>query len=100
MQHKTDRIRNPVPPLAKEGFRMMPCTRENTLRALELPDAFEDLTGVIGAELTVIVTALTERASERRLLSRRQSLELKRSLWNELTRAISETVEPLSIDRH
>jgi hypothetical protein len=79
---------------------MMPCTREETLRALELPDAFEDLSGVIGADLTVIVTALTQRASERLLLSRRQTLELKRSLWNDLTRVIGETVEPLSIDRH
>ncbi len=79
---------------------MMPCTHDNRLRSLELPDAFEDLSGVIRADLRVIVTALTERASERLLLSRRQSLQLQRSLWNDLTRVISETVEPLTIERH
>lgn len=79
---------------------MLPCTRDNSLRSLELPDAFEDLSGVIRADLKVIVTALAQRASERLLLSRRQSLELQRALWNELTRAINETVEPLTIDRH
>ena len=79
---------------------MTPCTHDNRLRSLELPDAFEDLSGVIRADLKVIVTALTQRASERLLLSRRQSLQLQRSLWNDLTRVISETVEPLTIDRH
>jgi hypothetical protein len=79
---------------------MMPCTRDHTSRSLELPDAFEDLSGVIQADLKVIVTALAERASERLLLSRRQSLEFQRTLWNDLTRVISETVEPLKIERH
>jgi hypothetical protein len=79
---------------------MMPCTRDHTSRSLELPDAFEDLSGVIRADLKVIVTALAERASERLLLSRRQSLEFQRTLWNDLTRVISETVEPLTIERH
>jgi len=79
---------------------MTPCTYDNRLRSLELPDAFEDLSGVIRADLKVIVTALTQRASERLLLSRRQSLQLERALWNDLTRVISETVEPLTIERH
>ncbi len=79
---------------------MTPCTHDSSLRSLELPDAFEDLSGVIRADLKVIVTALTQRASERLLLSRRQSLELQRTLWNDLTRVISETVEPLTIERH
>ena len=79
---------------------MTPCTHDNSLRSLELPDAFEDLSGVIRADLSVIVSALTERASERLLLSRRQSLQLKQTLWNDLTRVISETVEPLSVERH
>jgi len=100
IQHERERISDPVQPLTKEGFRMTPCTRDCSLRSLELPDAFEDLTGVIRADLKVIVTALTERASERLLLSRRQSLKLQRALWNDLTRVISETVEPLTIERH
>lgn len=78
---------------------MMPCTRDNSLRSLELPDAFEDLSGVIRADLKVIVTALAERANERLFLSRRQSLQFQRALWNDLTRAINETVEPLTVDR-
>jgi len=79
---------------------MTPCTHDNSVRSLELPDAFEDLSGVIRADLKVIVTALTQRASERLLLSQRQSLQLQRNLWNDLTRVICETVEPLTIDRH
>ena len=35
-------------------------TRNDTLRSLELPEPFEDLTGVIGSELKVIATALAE----------------------------------------
>ena len=35
--------------------------------ALELPDPFEDLTGVIGSDLKVIATALAERAGDRLL---------------------------------
>jgi hypothetical protein len=79
---------------------MMPCTRDNTLRTLELPDAFEDLSGVIGADLGVIVTALAQRASERLLLSRRQTLQFRRALWNDLARTINESVEPLAVERH
>jgi hypothetical protein len=79
---------------------MTPCVHDNSVRSLELPDAFEDLSGVIRADLKVIVTALAQRASERLLLSRRQSLQLQRNLWNDLTRVISETVEPLTVDRH
>jgi hypothetical protein len=66
---------------------------------LELPDAFEDLTGVISADLGVIVTALTQRAGERMLLSPRQRQELRRALWNNLTQVINETLEPLRVER-
>jgi hypothetical protein len=64
-----------------------------------LPDAFEDLTGVLTADLKVIVAALTQRADERLLLPRRQRQQLQRTLWNNLTQVINETLEPLVIER-
>ena len=48
-------------------------TRDNTLPTLNLPDPFEDLTGLIGSDLKVIATALAERAGDRLLLSPRQT---------------------------
>jgi hypothetical protein len=75
------------------------CTRESPLRSLDLPDAFEDLTGVIASDLKVIVNALTQRAAERRLLSHRQRQQLQRTLWNNLARALTETLEPLDVER-
>ncbi len=74
-------------------------TQQSPPRILELPDAFEDLTGVISADLKVIVTALTQRAGERMLLSRRQRQQLQRTLWDNLTQVINETLEPLSVER-
>jgi len=79
---------------------MFTCTQESPPRSLELPDAFEDLTGVIASDLKVIVNALTQRAGERMLLSRRQQQRLQRTLWDNLARAITETLEPLDVERH
>jgi hypothetical protein len=79
---------------------MFTCTQESPPRSLELPDAFEDLTGVIASDLKVIVNALTQRAGERMLLSRRQRQQLQRTLWDNLTRALTETLEPLDVERH
>ena len=78
---------------------MSTCTQESPPRSLELPDAFEDLTGVIASDLKVIVNALTQRAGERMLLSRRQRQQLQRTLWDNLTRALTETLEPLDVER-
>jgi hypothetical protein len=75
------------------------CTQADPPRTLELPDVFEDLTGVLTADLKVIVTALTQRAGERLLLSRAQRQQLQRTLWDNLTRVINETMEPLSVER-
>jgi len=75
-------------------------TRDDALRTLELPDPFEDLTGVLGSDLKVIATALAERAADRLLLSRRQTHQLKRTLWNNLTQVINETMESLTVERH
>ena len=78
---------------------MSTCTQESPPRSLELPDAFEDLTGVIAADLRVIVTAMTQRAGQRLLLSRPQRQQLQRTLWNNLTQVINETMEPLTVER-
>jgi hypothetical protein len=75
-------------------------TREDVLAALELPDLFEDLTGLISSDLKVIANALAERAADRLLLSRRQTQDLRRALWNNLTQVINETMEPLTVERH
>ena len=74
-------------------------TRDNTLRTLNLPETFEDLSGVISADLRVISTALAERAADRLLLSPRQCHQLRRKLWNKMTQAINETMESLTVER-
>jgi hypothetical protein len=75
-------------------------TREDVLTALELPDPFEDLTGVIGSDLKVIARTLAQRAGERLLLSRMQTHTLQRTLWNKLAEAINESMESLTVERH
>jgi hypothetical protein len=74
--------------------------RDDALRTLELPDCFEDLTGIINVDVKVIVRTLADQAAERLLLTRRQTHELKCTLWNKLTEAINETMEPLTVERH
>ena len=78
---------------------MFTCTQANRPRSLELPEPFEDLTGVISADLKVIVNALVQRAGERRLLSPRQRQELQNTLWENLTRVLSESMETLDVER-
>jgi len=73
-------------------------TQRSSLDSLKLPTEFEDLTGVIQNDLKVIVNVLTQRATERLLLSRRQSLKLQKSLWNSLTETINKGLEPLSVE--
>lgn len=79
---------------------MSTCTKESPPRVLQLPDAFEDLTGVIASDLKVIVSALSQRAAERLMLSPRQRGQLQRALWNRLADAITETLEPFNVERH
>jgi len=70
-----------------------------SLHSLELPNEFEDLSGLLESDLKVIVSALSDRANERLLLTRRESQHLQRTLWNSLTKAINDAVEPLTADR-
>ena len=78
---------------------MAMCRQETALRTLELPDEFEDLTGLLQSDLKAIVALLTQRATERLLLTRRETRDLRKALWNNLTQVVNEAVEPLSADR-
>jgi hypothetical protein len=78
---------------------MAVCKNEVALNDLELPSEFEDLEGLLQADLRAVVTMLTQRANERLLLTRRESIQLRRSLWNNLTAAVNVAVEPLSAER-
>lgn len=69
-----------------------------SLRSLQLPPEFEDLTGVVQNDLKVIVSILSERAIDRLLLSRRQAQQLRRTLWNNLAETINNSLEPLSVE--
>jgi hypothetical protein len=74
-------------------------TKDDARRTLQLPEPFEDLTGVIGSDLRVIATVLAERAAERLLLPQRQARELQCTLWDNLTQLINETMESLTVER-
>jgi hypothetical protein len=78
---------------------MATCRTETSLRTLELPDEFEDLTGLVQSDLKAVVALLTERATNRLLLTRRETQELRQTLWNNLAQVVNEAVEPLSAER-
>ncbi len=78
---------------------MSTCNKESALRRLELPIEFEDLSGLLQTDIRAIVSVLTERAGERLLLTRRESRQLRQTLWNRLTEAVNDSVEPLSAER-
>jgi len=74
------------------------CERDTTFSALDLPAEFEGLEGLLHTDLRAIVSMVTERAHERLLLTRRQHFQLQQALWNGLTEALNDAVEPLSAD--
>ena len=78
---------------------MATCKAETSLRTLELPDEFEDLTGLLQTDLKAVVALLTERATERLLLTRRETRQLRQTLWNNLAQVVNQVVEPLSAER-
>ncbi len=78
---------------------MLPRIQKPALRTLDLPPEFEDLTGVISSDVKVIASILAERASERLLLSKRQTQQLQRALWNSLAQTITDEIKVLSVDR-
>ena len=79
---------------------MIPRAQNPAPHSLDLPPEFEDLTGHINGDVKVIVSILAERASERLMLSKRQSQQLRRSLWNRLVDAVNSEIKPLSANHH
>jgi hypothetical protein len=79
---------------------MLPRIQKPSLRTLDLPPEFEDLTGVIKSDMKVIVSILAERAGERLMLSKRQTQQLQRTLWNSLAETINNETKGLTVDRH
>jgi hypothetical protein len=78
---------------------MASCQEETKLQPLDLPYEFDGLEGLLQTDIKAIATAVTQRACERLLLTRRETHQLRRELWNNLARAINDAVEPLSADR-
>jgi hypothetical protein len=78
---------------------MNTCPTKTPFTELELPVEFEDLTGLVQADLKAVVLMLTQRARERLLLTRRESQSLQKTLWNGLAEAVNQAMEPLSADR-
>jgi hypothetical protein len=65
---------------------------------LNLAPEFEDLEGLLEADLQAIVSMLTERARERLILTRRETTSLRSNLWNGLVGSINQGLEPLSAE--
>ena len=78
---------------------MVTCSQEKTYTSLELPAEFEDMAGLVQADIQAIVAMLTQRAHERLLLTRREYHELQQTLWNGLMEVVNTAVEPLSAER-
>ena len=79
---------------------MSACSQPSiALNDLDLPAEFEDLEGMLRTDLKAVVRLLAQRADERLLLTRRENHQLRARLWNKLTAAINQAVEPLSADR-
>ena len=84
----------------KGSETMSACSKPSiALNDLILPNEFEDLDGLLRVDLKAVVNALAQRANERLLLTRGENRQLRTKLWNSLTAAINQAVEPLSADR-
>ena len=77
---------------------MATCQRDKTYRRLELPGEFEDMEGLLQADLRAVVSMLTERANERLFLTRREMESLRSRLWNGLTDVVNTSMEPLTAE--
>ncbi len=77
---------------------MATCDQEMSFDALELPEAFDELEGLLHADLQAIVSMVVQRAHERLFLTRREFAQLQQQLWNDLVDVINRSVEPLSVE--
>ena len=78
---------------------MSACSKGLMVDDLILPDEFEDLDGLLRADLKSVVAMIARRANERLLLTRREDKQLRTDLWNHLVAAVNTAVEPLTADR-
>lgn len=78
---------------------MATCKTDKKLDRLDLPREFEEIEGLVRADLRAVVAMIADRANERLLLTRREYAQLQANLWNRLVGVVNQTVEPLSADR-
>ena len=76
---------------------MATCEQDTQFVALDLPEEFEGLEGLIQTDLQALVGMLVTRAHERLYLTKREHRQLQAELWNGLTEAINTAAAPLSI---
>lgn len=78
----------------------MSCPSQTSAPATELnlPAEYEDLTGLIEADLKAVASMLTRRAHERLLLTRREYRQLHRDLISRLSEAVNDSMAPLSAE--
>ncbi len=77
---------------------MATCERKAQFISLDMPAEFEDLEGLLQADMQAIVAMLATRAHERLFLTRREFQGLQEALWNKMADAINETMTPLSVE--
>lgn len=77
---------------------MATCERSRTYQTLNLPNEYEDLDGLLHADLRAVVSMLTERANERLFLTPREIEQLQSRLWNGLTGVVNKAMEPLTAE--
>ena len=78
---------------------MATCKNDTSPESLALPSEFDDIEGLLRADLRAVVSMIAQRANERLLLTRREDSQLRVNLWNELVSAVNQAVEPLSAER-
>jgi hypothetical protein len=72
--------------------------RDAVPSGLRLPAEFEDLSGLLHADLNAIVAMLAQRAHERLFLTRREFHTLQTNLYHDLTTVLQEALEPLTAE--
>ena len=78
---------------------MATCKSDTNLDRLALPAEFDDIEGLLHADLRAVVSMVVQRANERLLLTRREDAQLRKALWKRLVSAVNQSVEPLSAER-
>ena len=78
---------------------MATCEQKTPLTSLDLPDEFEDLTGLLQTDLKVIVAMLTQRAERAPAADPPREPAAPAHPLEQPDAGVNEAVEPLSADR-